>query len=172
MWQGLGESFWSWVKKSLRVLLKLNKKPNHSTKKEIFANNHKSNLGSGSSLFKPWDSCHLTNTLIIALRSWAGGQLSHGKCETMCISCFKPLMFGIICYSAIDNQFAIGNCNMSLWPWHYLLTPPHIFSSLPFFTIKYVCIFHIFTYICQCLSPPLKCVFYEGWYFGLENCLK
>ena len=35
MWQGLGESFWPWVKKGLRVLLKLNKKPNHSTRNEI-----------------------------------------------------------------------------------------------------------------------------------------
>ena len=63
------------------------------------ANHHVSELESGSSLVEPWDHCSPVTD---------PGQEDHAcfpdpqKMEGN--KCFKPLYFGVICYTAINNK--------------------------------------------------------------------
>lgn len=95
----------------------------------------------------------LANTSVIALRPWARGHswampgfLSHRNCEIINVCCFKPWMFRVICYSAIDNYALskIVTCHSHL-DISCRSPPPHIFL-LTTFPYK-ICVCVILTYI-------------------------
>ena len=65
------------------------------------------------------------------------GFLSPGNCEIIDVCCFKPLKFGVICYSATDNEHVIRNCNMSL---------PHFMPTTHFSLLTTI---HYILYICE-----------------------